>query len=283
MIKNQVENTFESMSSSYDDCDVVVWGVPFDGTVSNRPGTRFGPQAIITEFINLESYSPYQQKDLEDYKICDLGELAIPIGNTEKAMNAIEQNILDMLVDNKRIISLGGEHLISYPIIKSYIASYPKLHVIQLDAHADLRDDYLGEKLSHATVMRRVYENLNKGTLTQLGIRSGTKGEFEFSKANTHMNKFDLGDISSVIKSVGDDPVYLSIDLDILDPSIFPGTGTPEPGGITFKELMAGMIELSNLNIVGADIVELAPHYDQSGGSTVVACKVLRELLLMMV
>jgi len=232
--------------------------------------------------INLEAYSPYLDKDLSDYNICDLGEIALSFGNTTLSLKRIKQEIKNVLSDNKKIFAIGGEHLISYPIIEAYANKYEDLVVIQLDAHADLREDYLGEKLSHATVMRLTHNILGNGRIFQFGIRSGTREEFEFADKHTHLCKFNLDTLNEAIKEIGSRPVYVTVDLDVLDPSIFSGTGTPEAGGITFKELMEGVIQLDVLNIVGADVVELAPHYDQSGVSTAAACKVMRELLLAM-
>ncbi len=282
MLKDNTPVMHEGIFSGYAESDLVIFGIPFDGTVSFRPGTRFGPQAVRQELDGLETYSPCLDKDLVDYKICDLGDISLPFGNTGKVMELIESEAQSFVSDGKKTLAVGGEHLVSYPLIKAYLEKYPDMHIFHLDAHADLRDDYLGEKLSHATVMRRVFDDLGTGKIWQFGIRSGTKEEFEFAAENTIMRKFDLDCIDEVIGVIGDQPVYLSIDLDVLDPSVFSGTGTPEPGGVSFKELMAAMQQMTGLNVVGGDMVELSPHYDQSGVSTVVACKVLRELALIM-
>ncbi|QUI21700.1 agmatinase [Vallitalea pronyensis] len=282
MLKDQRAIIHEGILSEYDQSQVVVFGLPFDGTVSYRPGTRFGPQMIRNELDGLETYSPYLDKDMVDYSLCDLGDLPLPFGNTEKVMTLIEEEVGTLLEDGKKLLAIGGEHLVSYPVIKAHLKKYKDLHIIHLDAHADLREDYLGESLSHATVMRRVYEQLNTGKIWQFGIRSGTKEEFQFAKTHTKMHPFDLKGLDKAVHEIGQDPVYVTIDLDVLDPSIFSGTGTPEPGGATFKELMEAMGQLTRLNIVGGDLVELSPNYDQSGVSTLVACKVLRELSLVL-
>ncbi len=266
----------------YDTSDIVILGAPFDGTVSYRPGTRFGPQAIRQELYGLESYSLYLDRDLDDMRIGDLGDTEMPLGNTIGALKAIGEKSEAALADGKRIVTLGGEHLVSLPVIEAYAKHYPDLVVIQLDAHADLRESFCGEKLSHACVMRRVYDFLGSGRIFQFGIRSGTKEEFDFAEAHTRMSRFDLSGLPEAVQEIGTKPVYLTIDLDVLDPSVFAGTGTPEPGGVTFKELQKGLAEMAGLNIVGADLVELSPHYDASGVSTAVACKALRETLLIM-
>lgn len=282
IIDKKTINQFEGINDSYENASIVIYGVPFDGTCSNRPGTRFGPKAIRNEMDGLETYSPYQEKDLTDYSFSDIGDLELPLGNTSKTIECIYENTKSLLLDDKKIIALGGEHLITYPIVKAFCEKYNNLYVIHLDAHADLRDEYLGEKNSHATVMRRICEILNTGLIYQFGIRSGTREEFEFAKEHTRLQPFTLEGLEKIKFMIGDDPVYLSIDLDVLDPSIFSGTGTPEPGGIDFISLLKGIVGLSEINIVGADIVELSPHYDASGVSNIVAAKILRELALIM-
>jgi len=275
-------NAFDIFSCDYKTCDIVILGAPFDGTVSYRPGTRFGPAAIRQELYGMESYSPYLDKDLTDMKLCDIGDADIPLGNTVGALAAIGHKAEKAVLDGKRVMTLGGEHLVSLPVIEVYAKKFPDLVIVQLDAHADLREDFCGEKRSHACVMKRCYDILGDGRIYQFGIRSGTKAEFDFAEQHTKMTRFDLAGIPEAVKAIGKKPVYLTIDLDVLDPSIFSGTGTPEAGGIGFKELQKGLGQLASLNIVGADVVELSPHYDASGVSTAVACKVLRETLLAM-
>jgi agmatinase len=281
-MKNQTPKTHEGIFSGYDESDVVIFGIPYDGTASYRPGSRFGPSAIREEIDGIETYSPYLDRDLSDYKICDLGDMPMFFGDTEKVLENIRYETRRILEDNKKTVVIGGEHLITLPLVESYIERYPDLHVLQLDAHADLRDEFVGEKLSHATVMRRVFDVLLDGDLWQFGIRSGTRDEFAFADEYTHINRFTLNGIKQATYKIGGAPVYITLDIDVLDPSIMPGTGTPEAGGVSFVELMEGIKSLSGLNIVGADIVELSPHYDQSGVSTSVACKALRELLVVL-
>ncbi len=282
MLKDNDTIKCEGIFSEYREATAVVFGAPFDGTASFRPGSRFGPQAIRENMDGFETYSPYQDKDMADYAFCDVGEITFPFGNTKKVLDMIRTETDAMLEDGKKTVVLGGEHLVSLPVIESYLEKYPDMHILHFDAHADLRDDYLGEKLSHATVMRRVHEKLGNGKMWQFGIRSGTKAEFDFAKENTHMCRFELCNVEKAAKAIGDAPVYVTLDLDVLDPSAFRGTGTPEPGGVTFKELLDSLLSLEGMNIVGADIVELAPDYDSSGVSTAVACKILREMLLLM-
>lgn len=272
---------FIGFDSDYEDSKLVLFGAPFDGTTSFRPGTRFAPNIIRNDSYGLETYSPYINTDLEDYKLFDYGDLDFPFGNPKKVLDMIYNLSNKFYKDNKIPFMIGGEHLVSYGSIKAAYENYKdELHIIHFDAHADLRDDYMGEKFSHATVLRRAWDLVGDNKIHQFGIRSGEKEEFIWSINHTNMTKFNLEGLNLVIEHLKDKKVYVTIDLDVLDPSIFSGTGTLEPGGITFNELIFAIEQLKKLNIIGADVVELSPHYDQSGTSTAVACKVIRELSL---
>jgi len=282
-MKNKPLNvsTFIGCDNNYEESDVVLFGIPFDGTTSFRPGTRFAMQSIRPDSYGLETYSPYLDRDLEDIAIFDGGDLELPLGNTQKTMDEILQYTRSIVADDKKFVMVGGEHLVSFPTIQAVFETYPDLHVIHIDAHTDLREDYMGEKLSHASVIRRCHEFLGDGRIFQFGIRSGLKEEFEWSKEHTYMERFSIDTLGEIVSDLKDLPVYVTIDLDVLDPGTFPGTGTPEPGGITYKELLNGLQQVSKLNnIVAADVVELSPQYDPSGASTAVACKTIREMLL---
>ena len=273
-------HTFIGCDKEYNESGIVIFGAPFDSTTSYRPGARFAPSAIRNESYSIETYSPYQNKDLCDIKVFDGGDLDLCFGNTEKVLNQIEDFTLKILSDNKLPVMIGGEHLVTLGAVRTVFEKYPDLHIIHFDAHADMRDDYLGEKLSHATVMRRCYDLLDDGKIFQFGIRSGEREEFEFSEEHNFINKFDFDKIIKIIDKLADKPVYFSLDLDVLDPADFPGTGTPEAGGVRFMELLTAVFEVAKLNIVGIDINELSPPWDPSGKSTSLACKLLREILL---
>jgi agmatinase len=272
---------FLGCDKEYTDSDIVIFGAPFDGTTSYRPGARFGCSAMRNESYGIETYSPYQDLDLNDISVFDGGDIELPFGNTEKVLKMIEDRVESCLDDKKIPVMLGGEHLVTLGAVKAAAKKYPDLCVVHFDAHTDLREEYLGEKLSHAAVIRRIWDILGDGRIYQFGIRSGEKYEFEFADKHTSMHRYDLDNVEKLAQKLKGRPVYFTLDLDVLDPSVFPGTGTPEAGGVSFIELLKAVMKLSDLNIVGADIVELSPVYDQSGVSTAVACKILREILLL--
>ncbi|MFA6947530.1 MAG: agmatinase, partial [Eubacteriales bacterium] len=273
-------DTFIGCGASYEESETVLFGAPFDSTTSFRPGTRFAPRSIRGDSWGLETYSPYQDKDLEDRKIFDSGDLELCFGDTNLALGAIEGRAEKIIADGKRPFMIGGEHLVTLGAVRAALRHYPELRIIHLDAHTDLREAYLGATLSHATVIRRCHDITGDGRIWQFGIRSGEKNEFQFAEKHNHLTKFNLDGFDDMVAALKGYPVYFTLDLDILDPSVMPGTGTPEAGGVTFAELLAAILKLSALNIVAADVVELSPPYDASGSSTAVACKLIRELLL---
>lgn len=272
---------FIGCDTKYEDSKKVIFGAPFDGTTSFKPGTRFGPSAVRESSVGLEVYSPYQNASLEDAGVADMGNLEFPFGNIDAVLKMIEDTVDQIVSDGKIPLMIGGEHLVSLGAVRAIHRKYRDLKVVHFDAHTDLRDDYLGEKFSHASVIRRVWDLLGDGCIYQLGIRSGDRAEFEWAESHVFQTLFDFGGLPNTIHDIGDSPVYLTIDLDVMDPSVFPGTGTPEAGGVSFKELLdACMQVVKNTNIVGLDVVELAPCYDLSGCSSLVASKLIRELLI---
>jgi len=277
---NRQYNCFIGCESEYKDAQTVIFGAPFDSTTSYRPGTRFAAKAIRSESFGIETYSPYQDKDLCDILVMDSGDLDFPFGNTARVLDMIEERTAAILADGKKPLMIGGEHLVTLGALRAAVKKYPDLHIIHFDAHCDLRDNYIGDQLSHATVIRRAWELVGDGRIFQFGIRSGDRAEFEFAKAHTYLHKFDLSTFEGIADRLQFKPVYFTLDLDVLDSSVFPGTGTPEAGGIGFNELVNAIKKLKDLNIIGCDMNELCPVYDPSGASTAAACKILRELLL---
>ena len=281
MLNKNVVN-FIACDSEYDDAEIVLYGAPFDSTTSYRPGTRFAPSVIRNESFGLETYSPYQDKDLTEKNIFDSGDIELAIGDTEKVLNAIEERASVIFNDNKIPFMLGGEHLVTLGAVRAAVKKFKELYIVHFDAHTDLREDYLGVKLSHASVIRRCHELVGDGKIFQFGIRSGEKYEFEWAKdGHTFLNKFNFNGLDDTIEKLKGKNVYFTLDLDVMDPAYFAGTGTPEAGGVSFIELMNASTKVcSELKIIGCDVNELSPPYDTSGASTAVACKIIREMLL---
>ncbi|EKU71552.1 agmatinase [Selenomonas sp. F0473] len=279
---NRNVETFLGCDDAYEDSHIVLFGAPFDSTTSYRPGTRFAARTMRAESYGLETYSPYQDLDLEDARVFDGGDLELPFGDTPRALGMIRDFAAEVLTDGKLPFLIGGEHLVSLPAIEAAAEKYPDLAVIHFDAHTDLREEYLGNRLSHATVIRRVWDRLGDGRIHQFGIRSGERAEWQWARAgHTNLHAFNFSGLSDAIAAVKGRPVYLTIDLDVLDPSVFPGTGTPEAGGVTFAELMkAALSVIHGCRLVACDMVELSPPLDASGVSTATALKLLREMLL---
>lgn len=283
MNNNTLSTKFLGCDSDFSSAEIIIFGAPYDGTTTFRPGTRFAPSAMRMDSIGIETYSPYFDADITDFTVNDFGDLDLPFGSPPKALCMISETAEFIFSSNKKPLMIGGEHLVSLPAIEQAAKKYPGLKIIHFDAHTDLREDYLGETLSHSSVIRRAWDILGDNRIWQFGIRSGTREEFYWSKeGHTSMCLHNFDTLRTAVREIGDSPVYLTIDLDVLDPSNFPGTGTPEAGGVSFTELIAALKTVSKLNIIGADIVELSPHYDHSGASTALACKVLREVLLAM-
>lgn len=281
MLQPNIE-TFIGCDSEYDQARIVLYGAPFDSTTSFRPGARFGPSAMRHESFGLETYSPYQDADLTDCAVFDSGDMELCFGSAEAALQDIEARAAEILTDGKFPLLLGGEHLVTLGAVRAVVQKYPNLHMIHFDAHADLRDDYLGAKLSHACVLRRCHDLLGDGRIHQFCIRSGDREEFRFARTHTDLHPFGFDGLEACVSSLRAQgvPIYFTIDLDCLNPSAFPGTGTPEAGGVSFVQLLEAIRTVCTANVVGADVNELAPALDASGVSTATACKVLREFIL---
>jgi len=275
------KDVFIACESSFNKADIVILGAGFDSTTTYRPGARFAPAAIRRESYSIETFSPYQNKDLADLKVCDTADLELPISDTKKTLKAIQNGIEKVLKSNKFPLLIGGEHLVTLGAVRAVLNKHPDICIVHFDAHADLRDDYLSDKLSHSTVMRRCFEELNSQQIFQFGIRSGEKQEFEFAKNLIFMTRFNFDNIEHTLQLIKGKRVYFTVDMDVLDPSQFPGTGTPEAGGVSFLDLLAATKTVfDTCDVVAFDMVELNPMVDPSGISTSLSCKYLREVLL---
>jgi len=273
---------YEGCISTYEDAEVILFGAGFDGTSTYRPGSRFAPMALRSEtLLAQEDYSPYFDLDLKDKKIHDLGDVEVVFGDTSETLARIEKISTFIVNDGKKPVCIGGEHLVTLPVVKPLLNNYPDLQIIQLDAHLDLMDELFGDRYSHGTVMRRIFDLMKQPfRIYQVGVRSGHQDEYTFAKSNTKLFPFNSDTFLKNLDALSDKPVYLTIDLDVFDPSLIPGTGTPEAGGIFFQEFISILKRIKNINIVGADMVELSPQIDPTNTSTIVASKILRELLL---
>ena len=240
---------------TYEEADIVLYGAPFDSTTSFRPGTRFAGGAIRADSYGLETYSPYQDRSLEECRVFDMGDLELAIGSSEKVLDQIEETAGEIFRAGKLPFLIGGEHL---------------------------REDYLGVELSHACVLRRCWELLGDGRIHQFGIRSGERAEFGWAReGHTDLHPFTLEGLGETLEKLKGVPVYFTVDLDVMDPSVFPGTGTPEPGGVSYMELQRAVTEVCReAEVVGCDVTELSPPFDPTGASTAVACKIIREMLI---
>jgi agmatinase len=277
-------NVFIKSHPNYEESQAVIYGMPMDWTVSYRPGSRFGPARIREVSIGLEEYSPYLDRELEEVKYFDAGDIPLPFGNPQKSIDLIEEYMDKLMAENKFPIGLGGEHLVSWPVIKAVYKKYPDLAVIHMDAHTDLRENYEGEPLSHSTPIRKACGLMGAENIYSFGIRSGMKEEFQWAKeAGMHISKFEvLEPLKQILPKLAGRPVYVTIDIDVLDPAHAPGTGTVDAGGITSKELLASIHEIarSDVRVVGCDLVEVAPIYDPSEQTANTASKLIREMIL---
>ncbi|KEP27538.1 agmatinase [Bacillus zhangzhouensis] len=275
---------FIGSQPTWEDAKVILYGMPMDWTVSYRPGSRFGPNRIREVSIGLEEYSPYLDRELHEVPFFDAGDIPLPFGNAQKSLDLIEEYVDSILEKGKFPLGMGGEHLVSWPVFRAMYKKYPDLAIIHMDAHTDLREEYEGEPLSHSTPIRKVAGLIGPENVYSFGIRSGMKEEFEWAKeAGMHISTFEvLEPLKQVLPKLKGRPVYVTIDIDVLDPAHAPGTGTVDAGGITSKELLASIhaIAGSDVQVVGADLVEVAPVYDHSDQTANTASKLLREMLL---
>lgn len=277
-------NVFIKSYPDYEESTVVLYGMPMDWTVSFRPGSRFGPTRIREVSVGLEEYSPYLDRELDEIKYFDAGDIPLPFGNAQRSLDMIEKFVDEILDAGKFPLGMGGEHLVSWPVMKAVYRKYPDLAIIHFDAHTDLREQYEGEPLSHSTPIRKIAELIGPKNVYSFGIRSGMKEEFAWAKENgMHISKFEvLEPLKEILPSLAGRPVYVTIDIDVLDPAHAPGTGTVDAGGITSKELLASIhaIARSEVKVVGADLVEVAPIYDPSEQTANTASKMIREMIL---
>ncbi|WP_017756649.1 agmatinase [Calidifontibacillus oryziterrae] len=277
-------NVFIKSHPNFEESEAVLYGMPMDWTVSYRPGSRFGPARIREVSIGLEEYSAYLDRELEEVKYFDAGDIPLPFGNPQRSIEMIEEFVDRILTADKFPLGMGGEHLVTWPVIKAMYKKYPDLAILHMDAHTDLREHYEGEPLSHSTPIRKAAELIGPKNVYSFGIRSGMKEEFQWAQdVGMYIAKFEvLEPLKEILPKLSGRPVYVTIDIDVLDPAFAPGTGTVDAGGITSRELLASIHEIakSDVKVVGADLVEVAPIYDPSEQTANTASKMLREMIL---
>lgn len=278
------KSRFMASNPDYTAARAVLIGAPMDYTVSFRPGSRSGPQAIREVSDGLEEYSLALDRDLRNIDFVDLGDLVLPIGNVQGSLELIRRACNQIHGDGKLPVLIGGEHLVTFPAARAAAERYSGMAVLHFDAHADLRPAYMGESLSHASVIRLIREHGLSNDIYQFGIRSGDREEFEYAREHTHMfPERVLEPLAEVLSKLGQRPVYVTIDIDVVDPAYAPGTGTPEPGGISSTELLAAVRMIGQARVIGFDLVEVAPVYDPSAATSLLGAKVIREALLTLV
>jgi agmatinase len=261
--------------------EAAIIGVPFDGTKSNRPGTRFGPEAIRKGSLSLEVYGPYLDRDLDNLDYVDLGDLEVSHGSVEKMTEQVSESVENVLKLNMQPILLGGEHTITIGAVKAMIKKYPDLVILQLDAHTDFCTQHEGESSYYLEALKRIIHEIPPDRFYRLGVRSGSREEFLKSGIKLPLAfNGEIRDVGHVLNSIPKNaPIYVTLDMDVFDPSVVPGVSHPVPMGLTYREFVQLLRGLVWRKLVGFDVVELAPEYDQTGISAVMAASAVRDLM----
>ena len=275
-------NIFAEANSDYKNAKYVICGVPFDSTSCFRRGSKDAPHEMRKNSYNFEKYNYFYDIDLEDVNIHDAGDLDVA-ENVDDTLNMISVHARKYMKDGKIPIMLGGEHSLTLPFVKACKEKYDDLAFVVLDAHMDMREEYEGEKNSHACISRHVFEDVTQKYVS-IGIRSGAREEYEYVREN-NIRMFSAEDVFSmgIEKAMNEfrnhigEHVYLSIDMDAIDPAYAPALGTPEPYGLTPRDVRA-VISCLAPHIVGLDLVEIAPAYD-SGGTALLGAKLVRDFI----
>ena len=278
-------STFADARSSFEDAEFVIVGVPFDRTTSFRPGARFGPDSIRMHSWSLESYDLETGVDLADARVHDLGNTE-EFGNAEEMASAVRELVRPVFAAGKVPIVLGGDHACSPPVVEAYPSGAPSLGVLYLDAHLDFRASYLGDRRSHGCSARRIAEEVGARNIVVLGVRSASREEAEANRAigMSYVTAHEVakeGIVASVQRAMNmlkADRLYVSIDIDAIDPSYAGGTGTPEPFGLTPRDVKY-VIDQAAPRLAGLDVMEVSPHYD-NGNTSVLAARLVREAIV---
>jgi agmatinase len=275
-----------------DRCDVAVVGVPFDSGTTYRPGARFGPMAIRQASRLLRAYHP--GLDVEPFasqQVADAGDLVANPFDIDEAIRQIQTGAEAVLSDAEHFVALGGDHTVALPLLRAVNGKFGKVALVHFDAHLDTWDTYFGAPYTHGTPFRRAWEEgllledraMHVGIRGPLYARSDLADDERFGFAIVTAMDLEAAGISGAVERirerVGDAPVYVSLDIDVVDPGLAPGTGTPEAGGLTSREVLGILRGLAGLNVVSADIVEVSPPYDQGEVTALTASHIAYELL----
>jgi len=281
------------LAGSARDVDVAIVGVPLDIGTSNRTGARYGPRQIRAESVLVRPYNmATRAAPFDSFQVADLGDVALNPYNLAASIDIIEAHYRDLLQHLVIPVSLGGDHTVALPILRAIAAKHGPVAVIQVDAHADMNDAMFGEPVTHGTIFRRAIEEglVDPARMFQIGLRATGYHADDFDWARGKgVNVIQVEEcwykslaplMSRAREVIGDDhPVYLSFDIDGLDPSVAPGTGTPEPGGLTASQGIEIIRGCFGLNLVGCDLVEVSPPYDTTGNTALLAANLVFEML----
>ena len=266
-----------------DGAAVVLYGIPFEGRVNQRKGAALGPGAVRRASDLLETYAPAVGLDLADLALADAGDVPVPDADPRAALAAVGRELRAVLDPRQRWVFLGGDHTVTAPIVSAALRHYPDLRVVQFDAHPDLRREYLGEGWNYASAMTRVLEHLAPDRLYQIGLRTGDREEWVPARGTRVFPGWSVPvaqAAAQVAAEVAGRPLYVTIDIDVLDPAVAPGTGSPEPGGIAVADLLAALRQLGAAPVVGFDLVEVSPLWDPTGRTAITAAAIVREAIL---
>jgi agmatinase len=278
-----VSPRFIACHRSLEAARIVLYGIPFEGRVNLRKGADGGPRDLRLASDSIETYSPFLDRDMEDLPIADIGDCELPDGAAPREqLDAARDEIRGWWRPGLIPFMLGGDHTATVPVIEALAPAFPDLRILQLDAHPDLREEFLGERYNYASAMARVMDTVPPERVYQVGIRTGAREEYArrrprfFPAFAVH----PVDAVRTVLPELRGHPLYVTIDVDVLDPAEAPGTGSPEPGGLRVPELIDLVRLLGDCRVIGGDLVEVAHAWDPSGRTGIAASWVIREALL---
>ena len=273
---------FIACRAFFPDARIVLFGIPFEGTVNLRQGADHGPHDLRLASDSIETYSPALDRDLEDLAIADLGDCQLGTGSPREQLHRARREVVEFWRPGLLPVMLGGDHMATLPVIETLAPAIPDLRILQLDAHPDLREEFLGERYNYASAMARVMEVVAPERVYQVGMRTGAREEYARKAPHLYPAHaiHPVAAVRSLLPELVRHPLYVTIDVDVLDPSEAPGTGAPEPCGLRAAELIEIIRLLEPCRIVGTDLVEVAQAFDPSGRTAITASWILREAIL---